>query len=120
VSALPSSTAADWPRVLAHVEQALAEALAKIQQRESALALAAANAPAAVTLDFQRFQEPQVALEGYPKRAQEHLVALDGTLREGEEALRQWLVQAEAVRRQLGQTAAGRNNKETACNDRLG
>jgi DNA-binding FadR family transcriptional regulator len=101
------ATAGNWPHVLAHVEEALAKAVAKIQEREYALAASAGNVSSAQLVDFRRFHERRIALEACPKRAQEHLAELEALLRDGEQALRQWLGQAETLRRQLGQKASG-------------
>jgi hypothetical protein len=92
---------------LSHVEEGLAKAVAKIQEREKALAAGAGNASGVALLDFQRFHERRIALEACPRRAQEHLAELDALLCDGEEALRQWLGQAETLRRKLNQKAVG-------------
>jgi hypothetical protein len=107
MSATPPSTASDWPRVLARVEQALAQAVAQIQEREQALADAVGEVPRAPMLDFRRFQERRDALDACPERARQHLVELEAALCAGEEALRQWLARAETLRRQLA-TGVGR------------
>jgi hypothetical protein len=107
MSQLRPATAGNWPDVLAHVEEALAKAVAKIQERENALAAAAPSMSAAPLVDFQRFHERRIVLEACPQRAQERLAELEALLRDREEALRQWLGQAETLRRQLGQKTAG-------------
>ena len=94
------STASDWQRVLTHVEQALAQAVEKIQLRELSLT-SEDSAPHLPRLDWQRLQERQHALEACPELAGQHLAELDTSLREGEEMLRHWLAHAETLRRQL-------------------
>jgi hypothetical protein len=93
---------ADWTSVLARVEQALNQAVAKIHEREQALAEAAAvwpgppNAP-----NFANLEERSIALLECPRRAEQTLVQVDAALRDSEEALREWLTRAEATRRHL-------------------
>jgi hypothetical protein len=98
------STAGDWQRVLTHVEQALVQAVEIIQLREQSLT-AVGSAPHLPQLDWQRLQERQDALQACPRLAGQHLAELETSLREGEEALRQWLARAETLRRQLAMVA---------------
>lgn len=93
------TSAPDWPGTLRQVEQALAGAIAQMQAREAALT--AGEAPRAMLLDLKRFFQFQETLDGSPQRAGERLAALDASLRDGEDALRQWLGRAESLRRQL-------------------
>jgi hypothetical protein len=108
MSSTPPNTVGDWPRVLAHVEQALAQAVVEIQEREQALLDTAGKEPTPL-LDGRRFQEHRAVLDTCPQRAEQRLAELLESLREGEEALRQWLARAETLRRRLG----GKIDKET-------
>jgi hypothetical protein len=101
MSTFRPTTAGDWPQVLNHVEQALARAVAKIQQREQALANAVLQEPPPP--DYQRFQDHLDGLNSYPERAEKRLAELDVDLRESEDVLRQWLARAEAFRQQMKQ-----------------
>jgi hypothetical protein len=101
----PSST--ERTQVLARVEQALAQVLAQIQERERALAQPAVPPQVAPTLDFSRFEATLTALAACPARAAQRLQRLGSDLAEGETALRQWLQRAESTRRQLA-TGVGR------------
>jgi hypothetical protein len=108
MSSTPPSTVGDWPSVLAHVEQALAQAVVEIQEREQVLLDTAAKEPTPL-LKGQRFQEHRAALDTCPQRAEQRLAELLESLREGEDALRQWLTRAETLRRRPG----GKIDKET-------
>ena len=98
---MPTATtlSADWTQVLARVEQALARAVVQIEAREKALAIGELAAPKAP--DFGPLEAKTASLAEAPRRIAERLGQLDGELRHGEEALRQWLAQAETARRQL-------------------
>jgi hypothetical protein len=103
VRSFGEKAAGDWPQVLTKVEKALAQAVALIQEREQALASTVNLALSKPLLDFKRLEERQEALLGVRQRADQPLAALDTSLREGEEALREWLARAEKLRRQMRQ-----------------
>ena len=97
---------ADWTRVLARVETALAQAVARLQSREQVLA--AGTTPQITTaLDFARFEDHLGAFGACPGRAEQRLAQLDVALSEGEDAMRQWLARAEATRRRLAAWVEG-------------
>jgi hypothetical protein len=86
--------------VLQRVEQALAQALAKTDERAGALA--AAVPPAGARLpDFDGFQSRLAELASCPEKVAAGFGELDRELQQCEDALRQWLARAEATRRQL-------------------
>jgi hypothetical protein len=95
------SLSADWTRVLARVETALAEAVARLQSREKVLPAAVQLPPTAMALDFARFEDRLAAFAAGPKHAEQRLAQIDGALAEGEEAMRKWLSRADATRRKL-------------------
>jgi hypothetical protein len=88
---------ANWMEVLANVERVLAEAVTEIDQRDAALAAVLA-APGAPVFGFD-LQADKTA--GARARAEERVAELDTALKDCEDALRQWLVRAEATRRKL-------------------
>jgi hypothetical protein len=90
-----------WTEVLACVEQALAEAVAKVQKRDQALANAAAVPVQQRAPDFGAFEAKAADLASCPQRAEQGVMQQDVSLGECEEELRQWLARSEAVRRQL-------------------
>ena len=96
---------ADWMLVLAGVEQALVHAIASIDARERNLA--APLAPSTRSLDFSRLEEGMARLAGCHLPTEQRLAQIDADLGAGEEAARQWLVHADAARKQLA-TWAGR------------
>jgi hypothetical protein len=100
---MPTSRAlsADWSAVLTRVEGSLAQAIAKIEQREQALAALPPFAPSSQPLDFAKFEKTLAKLAGRQSPAEATLSQLDADLAAGEELMRQWLVQAEACRKQL-------------------
>jgi hypothetical protein len=98
---------ADWTRVLASVEKALTEAVARLANREKGLLVATQPLPTSKPLDFAKFEDRLAAFAECPGRAEQRLEQIDGALRDGEEALRQWLSRAEAVRRKLAAWADG-------------
>jgi hypothetical protein len=99
MSAKPT-TAGDWPQVLTQVEQALAQAVAQIHQREQAL-LETVTYAQPRAFDWQRFHQQRTALDAGPQRAEQRVTELLGSLGAGEEVLRQWLARAETLRRRL-------------------
>jgi hypothetical protein len=103
---LTNNVTARWTEVLAHVEQALTESVAKIDQRarDLATALPAASAPPP---DFHHLATTIGKLGSCSEGVGQRVAQLDTALQEPEEGLRQWLLRAEAARRQLA-TWAGR------------
>ncbi len=87
--------------MLARVEQALAKAIASIQERERALTAAAPIADSPRSLDFAPFEQGMARLAGCRLPAEQRLAQLDADLGAGEDAARQWLTRADAARKQL-------------------
>jgi hypothetical protein len=92
---------ADWTRVLARVETALAAAVGQLQSREKVLSAGVQVTSIVKSLDFAKFEDRLAAFAASPKRAEQRLAAIDGALAEAEEALRHWLSRADATRRKL-------------------
>jgi hypothetical protein len=92
---------ADWTQVLARVEAALAQAVARLQDRGKDLAGAAQLIQPPRPLNFGKFEERLAAFAACPAQAEQRLVQIDAALRDEEDALRRWLTRAEAARRRL-------------------
>ena len=92
-----------WAEMLARVEQALATAIAVVDQREQALTAAPTPPPAAVDLSgsLTHFGERLRGLAECAARAEQTVTDLDRELTAGEETLRAWFHTAEAARRKL-------------------
>jgi hypothetical protein len=103
---LINNVTARWTEVLAHVEQALAESVAKIDQRARDLANALPGASVPLP-DFDQIATTIGKLDSCSAGVGQGVAQLDTALQEPEEGLRQWLLRAEAARRQLA-TWAGR------------
>ena len=89
----------DWTAVLSRVEEALARAIGQIEAREQALG--AAELPAPRGPEFAALDSKAAALADAPGRITARIEPIDAELRQGEEALRRWLADAEAVRQRL-------------------
>jgi hypothetical protein len=92
---------ADWTRVLARVETALAQAVVRLEAREQALTAKMPLPQMTTALDFAKFDERQGAFAACPGRAEQRLAQVDGALGSAEDALRQWLARAEGTRKKL-------------------
>jgi hypothetical protein len=88
---------ANWTEVLANVERVLAEAVTEIDQRDAALAAVLA-APGAPVFGFDLQADRTAAARAL---AEQRVADLDSALKDCEDALRQWLIRAEATRRKL-------------------
>ncbi|HYV37710.1 MAG TPA: hypothetical protein VE988_18645 [Gemmataceae bacterium] len=97
----PRTLPADWEKVLARVEQALGEAVTRLQEREQEWMAPAPLAAAPQALDFSKFEQRLALFAKAPQQADQRTAELDTALRDGEDNLRQWLARAEAARRQL-------------------
>jgi hypothetical protein len=102
---------ADWTRVLARVETALAQAVARLESREKVLPIATQLPQIATPLDFAKFEDRLGAFAACPGRAEQRLAQIDGALAEGEEAMRKWLSRADATRRKLATWLGGAGGK---------
>ena len=92
---------ADWTQVLARVQNALAQAVVQLQEREQALTAMAPQPLAAMPLNFSGYEKHLTAFAACPEQAEQNLAQLDIELKDGEDAMRQWLAQAETARRNL-------------------
>jgi hypothetical protein len=102
----PRTLDTNWTKVLADVEHVLAQAIAKIDERDAQLA-ATLPASAVPVVDSGAIASRIANLEAGSARAEKNAAELDRMLQDGEDALRAWLTRAEAIRRQLA-TLAGR------------
>jgi len=96
-----SSMPSDRARVVARVEQALALAVIRLEEREKALSQHATAPQLSIRPDFARFEQRLNLLANCPQPAGQQLTDIDVSLRDGEEALRNWLARAETTRRKL-------------------
>ncbi|MCC6417382.1 MAG: hypothetical protein IT429_03955 [Gemmataceae bacterium] len=93
-----------WQEILTRVEQALAAAVAAAARREDALSAAESPAEAHhpdLAGGLARFAERLHGLGLHGERAAHTVAEADGALAAGEDALRAWFQNAEAVRRKL-------------------
>jgi hypothetical protein len=103
----PLTLPTDWGSVLARVETALAQTVARLEVKEQALSTVLPTAPITSVVQFAGFDERLKALAAGAGRARQRLAQIDDVLREGEDSLRQWLTRAEAVRRRLAAMVDG-------------
>lgn len=104
------NTPAPWPEVLAHVQQALIEAIRAAEQRQQALTqamTAAVESPPAWRQALALVQERCAGLEDRRQGAGAKVAEADAGLAEGEAALRRWLQTTEGARAKLADWAAG-------------
>ena len=100
---MPSNRA----QVVARVEQALANAVARLEERELALTQQATIPKTDISLDFSKFEKHLSELANCTKPTSQQFDQIDASLRDGEDALRKWLAGAETIRRKLA-SGAGR------------
>jgi hypothetical protein len=97
---------ADWARVLSQVEQALAQAVARIEQRDAETS-ATLTVPTMAPLNFEQLAAAVERLRNCPARVAQSVAKHDGELQGQETALRELLDRCGATRRQLAAWMGG-------------